>query len=130
MLSFCVSNLGVGGSRCYERVNAQVERNDKGYAGAEEVLGIRCGEDVVAECRIPAGGVYGGGVIVERGVRFGDAEVVWHPVNFGDGGVWEALPDFYRSSDADAMMWAEVVRRLSCWTVHCHLRWISSNDCQ
>ena len=77
-------------------MNARVERNDKVYAGAEEVLGIRCGEDVVTKCRIPAGGVYGGGVLVERGVRFGDAEVVWRPVNFGDGGVWEALPDFLR----------------------------------
>ena len=42
------------------------------------------------------GGVYGGGVLVEQGVRFGDAEVVWCPVNFGDGGVWAALPGFSR----------------------------------
>ena len=96
MLKFCVSNLGVGGSRCYNRVNARVERNDKGYAGAEEVLGIRCGEDVVAKFRIPAGGVYRGGVLIEWGVRFSDAEVVWRPVNFGDGGVWETLPEFFR----------------------------------
>ena len=65
-----MSNLGVGGSRCYDRVNARVEQNDKGYAGAEEVLGIRCGEDVVAEGRIPAGGVHGSGILVERGVCF------------------------------------------------------------
>ena len=94
MFAFRVSDLGVGGSLCYDRVNARVERNDKGYTGAEELLGIQCGEGVVAECRIPAGGVYGGGVLVERGVRFGYAEVVWRPMNFGDGGVWEALPDF------------------------------------
>ena len=96
MLAFRVSDLGVGGSQCYDRANVRVEWNDKGYAGAEEVIVIRCGEDVVAKCRIPAGGVYGGGVLVERGVRFGDAEVVWRTVNFGDGGVWEALPDFFR----------------------------------
>ena len=96
MLAFCVRDLGVGGSRCYVRVNTRVERNDKGYAGAEEVLGIRCGEDVVAECQIPAGGVYRGGVLIERGVRFGNAEVVWRPMNFGDGGFWEALPGFSR----------------------------------
>ena len=60
------------------------------------------------------GGVHGGGVLVERGVRFGDAEVVGRPMYFGDGGFWEALPDFSGSSDADAMMWAEVMRRLSC----------------
>ena len=96
MLTFRVSDLGVGGSWCYDRVNTRVERNDKGYADAEEALDIRCSEDVVSECRIPAGGVYGCGVLVERGVRFGNAEVVWRPVNFGDGGVWEALPDFFR----------------------------------
>ena len=96
MLAFRVSDLGVGGSRCYDRVNALVERNDKVYSGAEELLGIRCGEDVVATFRIPAGGVYGGSVFVERGVRFGDAEVVWRPINSGDGGVWETLPDFFR----------------------------------
>ena len=28
-------------------------------------------------------------------MRFGDAEVVWRLVNFGDGGVWETLPDFF-----------------------------------
>ena len=77
-------------------MNARVERNNKGYDGVKDVLSIRCGEDVVDKCRIPTGGVYGGGVLVERGVRFGNAEVVWRPVNFGDGGVWEALPDFFR----------------------------------
>ena len=96
MLAFRVSDLGVGGSRCYDRVNARVERNDKGYAGAEEILGIGCGKDVVAKCQIPAGGVYGGGVHIERGVCFGNAEVVWGPVNSGDGGVWKTLPDFFR----------------------------------
>ena len=114
MLAFCVSDLGFGGSRCYDRVNAWVERNDEVYAGSEEVLGIRRSEDVVAEGRIPAGGVHGSGVLIEWGVRFGNAEVVGCPVDSGDGGVWEALPDFSGSSDADAMMWAEVVRRLSC----------------
>ena len=77
-------------------MNARVERNDGGYAGAEEVLGIRRSEDVVTKGRIPAGGVYGSGVLVEMGVRLGDAEVVGRPVDFGDGGVWEALPDFFR----------------------------------
>ena len=57
-------------------MNARVERNDKSYAGPEEVLSIRCGEDLVAKCRIPTGGVYGGGLLVERGVRFGNAEVM------------------------------------------------------
>ena len=42
------------------------------------------------------GGVYGGGVLVERGVHFGDSEVVWRPVDSGYGGVWEDLPDFSR----------------------------------
>ena len=49
MLAFHVIDLGVGGSQCYDRVKAWVERNDKGYAGAEEVLRIRCGDDVVAK---------------------------------------------------------------------------------
>ena len=111
-------------------MNAWVEQNDEGYAGVEEVLGIQRSEDVVAECRIPVGLVHGGGILVKRGVCFGDAEVVGRPVDFGGSGVWEALPDFFGSSDADAMMWAEVVRRLSCWTMHRHVRWISSNDCQ
>ena len=62
----------------------------------EEVFGIRRSEDVMAEVRIPAGGVHGSGVLVERGVRLGDAEVVERPVDFGDGGVWKALPDFFR----------------------------------
>ena len=62
----------------------------------KEVFGIRRSEDVMAEVRIPAGGVHGSGVLVERGVRLGDAEVVGRPVDFGDGGVWEALPDFSR----------------------------------
>ena len=67
MFAFHVSDLGVGGSRCYNRVNARVERNDGGYAGAEEVLSILRSEDVVAEGRIPAGGVHGSGVLIERG---------------------------------------------------------------
>ena len=46
-------------------------------------------------------------------MRLGNAGVVGHPVDFGDGRVLEALPDFSGSSDADAMMWAGVVRRLS-----------------
>ena len=96
MLAFRVSNLSVGSSRCYDRVNAWVERNDKGYAGTEEVFGILRSEDVMDEGRITAGGVDGSGVLVERGVSLGDAEVVGRPVDFGDGGVWEALPDFFR----------------------------------
>ena len=114
MFAFCVHDLGIGSLWCYDRVNARVERNDECYAGAEELLGIRRGEDVVDECRIPAGGVHGGGVLVERGVRFGDDEVLGRPVNFGDGRFWEALPDFSGSSNADNMMWSDVVRRLSC----------------
>ena len=107
-------DLCVGGSRCYDRTNARVERNDEGYACAEEVFGIRRREDVMAEGLIPAGRVYGSGVLVERGVRLGDAEVVGRLVDFGDGGVWEALPEFSGSNYADAMIWAEVMRRLSC----------------
>ena len=94
-------------------MNARVERDDKGYAGAEEVFIIRRSEDVMAEGRIPAGGVHRSGVLVERGVRLGDAEVVGRPVDFGDGGGWEALPDFSGSSDSDSMMWAGVVICLS-----------------
>ena len=55
MLAFRVSNLSVGGSWCYDRMTARVERNDEGYAGAEEVFSIRRDEDVMAEGRIPAG---------------------------------------------------------------------------
>ena len=87
MFAFCVRDLSVGGSRCYDRMNARFERNDEVYAGTEEVFGIQRSEDVIAEIRIPAGGVHGSGVLVERGVRFGDAEVVGRPVDFGDGGV-------------------------------------------
>ena len=50
----------------------------------------------MAEGRIPAGGVHGSGVLVERCVRLGDAEVVGPPVDFGGGGIWGALPDFFR----------------------------------
>ena len=96
MLAFGVSDSGVGGSRCYDRVNGWVEQNDEGYARAEEVLGIRRSEDVEAEGQILAGGVHGSGVLVERGVRFGDAEVVGCPMDSGYGGVWEAHPDFFR----------------------------------
>ena len=67
----------------------------------------------MAEGRIPAGGVHGSGVLVERGMRLGNAEVLGRPMYFGDGGVWEALLDFSGSSDAEAMMWAGVARRLS-----------------
>ena len=38
MLAFCVSDLCVVGSRCYDRMNTRVERDDEGYAGAEEVF--------------------------------------------------------------------------------------------
>ena len=40
MLAFRVSDLSVGGSWCYDGMNAWVERCDEGYAGAEEVFGI------------------------------------------------------------------------------------------
>ena len=93
-------------------MNARVEKDDEVYARAEEVFGIRRSEDVMAEGRIPAGGVHGSGVLVERGMRLDNVEVVGCPVDFGGGGVWEALPNFSGSSDADAMMWAGVVRRL------------------
>ena len=43
--------------------------------------------------RFTAGGVHGSGVLVERGMRLGNAEVVGCTVDFGDGGVWEALTD-------------------------------------
>ena len=49
----------------------------------------------MAKGRIPTGGVHRSGVLVERGVGLGDAEVVGRPVYLGDGGVWEALPDFF-----------------------------------
>ena len=75
-------------------MNTRVERNDGGYSRAEEVFGIQLSEDVMAEGRITAGGVHRSGVLVERDVRLGDAEVVGRPVNFVDGGVWEALPEF------------------------------------
>ena len=68
----------------------------------------------MAEGRITAVGVHGSDVLVERGVHLGYAEVVGRTVDFGDGGFWEALPDFSGSSDADAMMWKEMVRCLSC----------------
>ena len=68
MFAFCVRDLSVGGSRCYDRMNARVERNNEGYARAEKVFGIRRSEDVMAEGQIPAGGVHGSGVLVERGV--------------------------------------------------------------
>ena len=49
----------------------------------------------MAEGRIPTEVVHVSGVLVERGVRLGDAEVVGRPVGYGDGGVWESLPDFF-----------------------------------
>ena len=94
MLAFRVIDLNVSGSRCYDRMNTRVERDDKGYAGAEEVFGIRHSEYVMAKGRILSEGVHGSSVIVERGMRLGNAEVVGRPVDFGDGGVWEALADF------------------------------------
>ena len=96
MLAFRVSNLSVGGYRGYDRMNARVEGGDEGYAGAEEVFGIQRSEDVMAEGRIPAGGVHGSGVLFKGGMRLGNAEAVGRPVDFRDGGVWEALPDFFR----------------------------------
>ena len=35
MLTFRVSNLSIGGYRCYNSMNARVERDDEGYAVAE-----------------------------------------------------------------------------------------------
>ena len=49
----------------------------------------------MAEGRIPVGGVHGSGALVERAVGLGDAEVVGRPVDFGNCGVWEALPYFF-----------------------------------
>ena len=46
-------------------------------------------------------------------MRFGNAELVGRPMDFGDDGVWEDLLDFSGSIDADAIMWLGVVRRLS-----------------
>ena len=77
-------------------MNSQVEGDDEGYARAEEVFGILRSEDVMAEVRIPAGGGHGSGVLVDRGMPLGNAEVVRRPVDFGDGGVWEALPNIFR----------------------------------
>ena len=82
-----MSDLSVGGSRGYDRMNSQVEGDDEGYAGAEEVFGILRSEDVIAEVRIPAGGVHGSGVLVDRGMPLVNSEVVRRPVDFGDGGV-------------------------------------------
>ena len=53
MIAFCVSDLSVGGSQCYDRMNARGERDDEGYAVAEEVFGIRCSEDVMAKTGFP-----------------------------------------------------------------------------
>ena len=106
MLAFRVNDLRVGGYRGYNRMNNRVGGDDEGYADTDEVFGIRSSEDVMAKGRIPVGGVHGSGVIVERGMHLGNAEVVGCPVNFGDGGVWEYLPNFSGSSDADSMMWA------------------------
>ena len=60
----------------------------------------------MAKGRITAGGVHRCGVLVERGVGLGDAEVVVRPMDFGCVGVWEACPAFSGSSNADSMMWA------------------------
>ena len=60
----------------------------------------------MSEGRVSAGGVDGGGVLVEGSVRFSDAEVMGRPVDLGDCGVWELSRIFSGSSDADAMMWA------------------------
>ena len=93
-------------------MNARVEKDDEVYAGAEEVFGIRRSEDVMAEGQIPAGGVHGSGVLVERGMRLSNAEVVGRPVYFEMVGFGKLSRFFSGSSDADAMMWAGVVRRL------------------
>ena len=46
-------------------MHARVDGADEVHAGAEEVFRIRRGQDVVAEGQIAAGGVDGGGVLVE-----------------------------------------------------------------
>ena len=56
----------------------------------------------MAKGRIAVGGVDGGSVFVEGSVCFSDAEVMGRPVDFGDGWVWEALPD---------LLWVEQCRR-------------------
>ena len=96
MLAFCVGDLSVGGSRGYGSMNTRVEGDDEGYASAEEVFGIRHSEDVMTKGWVTTGGVHGSGVLIERGMRLGNAEVVGRPVDYGDGGFWEALPDFFR----------------------------------
>ena len=55
MLAFHVSDLSGGDSRGYDRMIARIEGDDEIYTGAEEVLGIRRSEAVMAEGQIPAG---------------------------------------------------------------------------
>ena len=69
-------------------MHARVDRADEVHAGAKDVFRIRRGQDIVTKGRIAAGGVDGGGVLVEGSVGLSDAEVMGRPVNFGDGWVW------------------------------------------
>ena len=116
-------------------MHARVDRADEVHAGAEDVFHIRRSQDIVAEGRIAAGGVDGGGVLVEGSVGLSNAEVMGRPVDFRDGWVWEALPDFLwieqcRRHDVGVAKWWGGFCRL-CWLgIHRHERWISSNDCQ
>ena len=88
--------LRVGGTWDEDGMYAWVDGTDEVEAGAKKVFHIRYSQDVVAEGQVTAGGVDGGGVLVEGSVCFSDAEVMGRPVDFGDGWVWEALPDFLR----------------------------------
>ena len=77
-------------------MHAWVDRADEVHASAEDVFRIQHGQDIVAEGWIDAGGVDGGSVLVEGSVCLSDAELMGRPVDFGDGWVWEALPDLLR----------------------------------
>ena len=116
-------------------MHAWVDGADEVHAGAEDVFRIQRGQDIVAKGRIAAGGVDGGGVLIEGSVGLSDAEVMGRPVDFGDGWVWEALLDFLRIErcrrhDVGMAGWWGGFWRL-CWLgLHRHEQWISSNDCQ
>ena len=68
----------------------------------------------MAEGRIPVGGIHGSGVLVKRGMCLCNAEVVGSSVEFWMVGFRKLSLIFSGSNNADAMMWVEVVRCLSC----------------
>ena len=112
-----------------------VDGADEVYAGAEEVFCFGRGQDVMSKGRVSAGGVDGSSVFVEGSVRFNDAEVKGRPVDLGDCGVLEALPDLLRVKlcrrhDVGVAGYLGVFRCLSSLGSHRHWRWKSSNDCQ